>query len=65
MTGQMIFVGALLLTLVAFLVLLVMNPKAFIDVAKQGQEQQKQSFDLMGKAIGGAASIAGRFLNRK
>jgi len=65
MNGQAIFVGALLMTLVEFLVLLVTNPKAFIELHKSQREHDKERADRVGKAVNGAASIAAKLLKRK
>lgn len=62
--GLWIIIGILVLYVLAYLWLLVTNPEAALKLGKQGQEQQKQSFDLMGKAIGGAANIASKFLKK-
>ena len=55
--AEFVFYGLLVLTALVYLWLLVKNPDAADKMAKRGQEQQKQSFDLMGKAVKGGASL--------
>lgn len=65
MNGQTIFVGALVLTLVAFLWLLVTNPALFFKMYKKQCDENEARGKRIGNAVKGAASIAERLLKRK
>lgn len=55
--GQAIFVGALVLTLLAFLYLLVTNPGMFIELHKSQREHEKERAARMEKAVKGGVSL--------
>jgi hypothetical protein len=62
--AEFLFYGLLVLTALAFLFVLVTNPKLFIEIMIQQRETNAKQAEIFGKAVTGAASIVKPFIKK-